>query len=152
MAHLDDVRALANELIRTHLDATIWSFEFDRAKMRAGLCDFRTHRISLSRFLAERYSDDEVRQVLLHEIAHALAGPRAGHSSTWKKIARAIGYDGSRTHAGSAAADLAPLIGLCPAGHEFYRFRRSSRPLSCGRCARGFSRDNIITWYPRELS
>jgi hypothetical protein len=53
------------ELIEIHLDSRVWSFGFDHAKMRAGLCDFGKKRISLSRYLAARYDDDEVKQVLL---------------------------------------------------------------------------------------
>lgn len=152
MADLDQVRAWAHELIEQHLDSRVWSFAFDHAKMRAGLCDFGKKRISLSRYLAARYDDDEVKQVLLHEVAHALAGAKAGHGTKWRTIARELGYDGSRTHDGSAAADLAPIVGYCPAGHEFYRFRVATRPLSCGRCGRGFNRDNLITWHRRDVA
>lgn len=150
MADLDDVRDLAHDLISHYLDDRVWTFGFDHAKMRAGLCDFRKKRISLSRFLAARYDGEEVRQVLLHEIAHALAGSKAGHGPKWKAQAKAIGYNGKRTHDGSAASELAPIVGYCPAGHEFYRFKQPTRPLSCGRCGRGFNKDNLITWHRRE--
>jgi hypothetical protein len=75
MADLDRVRRWAAALIALHLDPS-WSFEFDNAKKRAGLCNFTARRITVSRYLAARYEDDEVHQILLHEVAHALAGPR----------------------------------------------------------------------------
>ena len=150
MADLDDVRDLAHDLIAHHLDEREWSFAFDNAKMRAGLCDYRAKRISLSRYLAARYDGEEVRQILLHEIAHALAGSKAGHGPKWKAVAKGIGYDGKRTHDGSAAAELAPIVGYCPAGHEFFRFKKATRPLSCGRCSRGFNKNNLITWHRRD--
>ena len=152
MADTSTTRDIANELIATHLDPREWSFAFDRAKMRAGLCDFKRKRISVSRYLTARYTDDQVRQILLHEIAHALAGSRAGHGPKWKDIARSIGYDGKRTHEGSLAADLAPIVGYCPDGHEFFRFKVATKPLSCGRCARGFNRNHLITWHRRDVS
>ena len=153
MADLARVRVWAEALISHHLDpkfgAGVWSFAFDRAKRRAGLCDFRAHRISVSRYLAEKFDDDEIHQVLLHEVAHALAGPDAGHSARWKRIARELGYVGGRTHDGEIAHELAPWVGACPAGHEHARFRTPSRPVSCGKCSRGFSDAHLIRWRQR---
>ena len=74
MADLERVRVWADALIRLHLDPGEWSFDFDHARTRAGLCDFGKKRISVSKHLAAKYEDDEIHQVLLHEVAHALAG------------------------------------------------------------------------------
>ena len=73
MADLDRVRRWAAALIDLHLDPAVWSFGFDAAKTRAGLCDYGKKRITVSRHLAGRYDDDEIHQVLLHEVAHAVA-------------------------------------------------------------------------------
>lgn len=150
MADLDRVRVWANALIRMHLDARIWTFEFDHAKRRAGLCNFSRHRISVSRHLAARFEDDEIHQVLLHEVAHAMAGPRAGHGPEWKAICKQIGYEGGRTHSGEIAHEFAPWVGKCPSGHEHVRFRKPTRPLSCGTCSRGFSDQHRIRWVERR--
>ena len=152
MADLERVTKWADALIRLHLDPAIWSFGFDHARTRAGLCNFTDKRISVSRHLAAKYEDDEVHQILLHEVAHAMAGPRAGHGPTWKRIAYELGYDGKRTHDGSAANELAPWLGECPRGHQHYRFRKPTKVLSCGECGRGFNRANLITWEKREIS
>ena len=151
MADLNRVTTWADALIRLHLDPTVWSFGFDHARTRAGLCNFTDKRISVSRHLASKYDDDEVHQILLHEVAHAIAGPRAGHGPTWKKIAYDLGYDGKRTHDGSAANELAPWLGTCRRGHEHYRFREPKKALSCGECGRGFNRANLIVWERREI-
>jgi predicted SprT family Zn-dependent metalloprotease len=152
MADLERVRKWAHALILLHLDATTWSFGFDNAKTRAGLCNFTDRHISVSKYLAAQYEDDEIHQVLLHEIAHALAGPRAGHGVVWKRTADELGYDGKRTHDGSASNELAPWLGLCPGGHAHHRFRQPTKPLSCGVCGRGFSRSNLIVWTKRDVS
>ena len=86
MAELQRVRTWAHALIDLHLDPS-WSFAFDNAKTRAGLCNYTNQRISVSRHLAARFGDDEIHQVLLHEVAHAIAGTRAGHGPRWKAIA-----------------------------------------------------------------
>lgn len=149
MAELARVRVWAEALIRLHLDPDEWSFGFDHAKRRAGLCNFTSRRITVSRHLALRFDDDEIHQILLHEVAHALAGPGAGHGPQWKRIAADIGYAGGRTHDGEIAHELAPWIGHCPGGHEHVRFRRPTRQSSCARCARGFSPAHLITWTKR---
>lgn len=150
MAELARVRRWADALIALHLDAAEWSFGFDHARTRAGLCDYRAKRITVSRHLAARYEDDEIHQVLLHEVAHALAGPGAGHGPAWKRIARELGYEGKRLHGGAIADDLATWVGECPNGHVHYRYRRPQREQSCARCSRRFDPAFAIVWRRRE--
>lgn len=150
MADLDRVRRWAHALIDLHLDSS-WSFGFDNAKTRAGLCNYTEKRITVSRYLASRYEDDEIHQVLLHEVAHAIAGTRAGHGPRWKAVAADLGYEGKRLHGGAIADELAPWVGTCPAGHVHYRYRRPTRPLSCARCARRFDPRNAIEWVKRPV-
>ena len=152
MADLDRVRHWANALIALHLDPAVWTFGFDNAKKRAGLCNFTAKHITVSRYLAARYDDDEIHQILLHEVAHALAGPRAGHGPRWVATAQELGYVGERTHRGEIADDLAPWAGVCPAGHAHYRYRKPARQLSCGLCGRGFSTANLIVWEHRVIT
>ena len=154
MADLDWVRMRAHALISRHL-SPVWSFRFDNAKTRAGLCNYTKRTISVSKYLAARGSEAEVEQTLLHELAHALAGPEAGHGEVWLVLARSLGYTGSRTHDGPVAREFARWVGQCPNGHEVVRFRRPSRPMSCGRCTRRFDRRYLIEWRertPEELA
>lgn len=149
MADLQRVTVWANALIALHLNPVEWTFGFDHAKRRAGLCNFTAKRITVSRHLAVRYDDDEIHQVLLHEVAHAIAGPAAGHGSAWKQVADELGYVGGRLLDSGAAAELAPWVGTCPSGHEHYRYRRPTRIQSCGKCARGFNESFAIAWNRR---
>ena len=151
MAELHRVRHWADALISLHLDPS-WSFAFDRATTRAGLCDHRTRRISVSRHFAERYEDDEIHQVLLHEVAHALAGPRAGHGPRWKSVARELGYEGKRLLDHSISNELAPWVGRCPGGHEVFRYRRPTRAVSCAQCSRRFDPAFLLTWTKRPVT
>ena len=151
MTDLLTVRRHAERLIHTHLDPT-WAFAFDNAKRRAGACDFTRKRITMSRYLSARYDDETNEQTILHEIAHALAGPAAGHGPAWKRIARTLGYSGGTTHHGETATELAPWVGRCPAGHMAYRHRRPARDMSCARCSRTFDRRFLVAWYRREIT
>ena len=62
----------------------VWSFGVrQREEARRPV---QLHRRSASRCRAtspSRYDDDEIHQILLHEVAHAIAGPRAGHGPKW---------------------------------------------------------------------
>ncbi|MGW9020230.1 SprT-like domain-containing protein [Leucobacter chromiiresistens] len=159
MADLARVRVWAEALIAMHLTAPDaraetppgdrWTFAFDHAKKRAGLCNYTDRRITVSRYLAEKFADDDIHQVLLHEVAHALAGPAAAHGPRWKAIAEEIGYVGGVTHRGEIAHERAPWVGTCDSGHEHFRFRKPTRVHSCGACARRFSPRHVITWRRR---
>ena len=70
---------LANQLFVKH-SLINYSFGFDRAVRRAGQCDFRARRITISKHLVNNCTLEEIEQVILHEIAHALVGKGAGHS------------------------------------------------------------------------
>ncbi|MGO1544689.1 MAG: SprT-like domain-containing protein [Gulosibacter sp.] len=149
MADLGDVRQWANELIAQYLDDS-WSFVFDRAKTRAGKCNFDRREISVSRYLAEKHTDEQVRQTLLHEIAHAKVGAHEGHGLVWQLYAAEIGYVGGRTHQAEIADEFAKWVGVCPNGHEIYRFRKpKERDVSCAKCSKRFDRRYLVTWSPR---
>ena len=150
MAELIRVRRWADALIALHLDPG-WTFGFDSAKTRAGLCNYTAKKITVSRYLASRYDDDEIHQVLLHEVAHAIAGTRAGHGPHWRSTAADLGYEGKRLHDGAIANELAPWVGTCPGGHIHYRYRRPTRPLACGTCSRRFDAANAIDWRQRVV-
>ncbi|WP_460519844.1 SprT-like domain-containing protein [Humibacter antri] len=151
MAELVRVRTWAEALIAMHLDADAWTFGFDNAKTRGGQCNHSTKRITVSRYLAARFEDDEIHQVLLHEVAHAIAGPAAGHGQRWRAIARELGYVGERTLDKPVAQDLAPWVGRCPRGHVHYRYRKPGRTMSCATCSRGFSHEFLIAWERRRV-
>lgn len=111
-----------------------WRLLGDDAKRRAGACRYGTRTISLSRPLTHLHDETEVRETVLHEIAHALAGPAAGHGPQWQSIATAIGSTGARCVDADAPRLEGDWRGRCPAGHEADRHRRPTRVLLCTRC------------------
>jgi SprT protein len=141
----EKVTALANELFQRH-GITNYSFGLDRAVRRAGLCDYRNRRITLSKHLVQSGDLDQIEQVLLHEIAHALVGQSAGHGKIWKQKASEIGYRHERIDGNQLAKDVAKWRGVCPSGHEHFRSRKPARALSCKLCAPSFSRRYLISW------
>jgi predicted SprT family Zn-dependent metalloprotease len=126
-----------------------WEFIFDSAKQRAGLCNYTDHQISLSKYLVQYHSLDQSEQVILHEVAHALAGKDAGHGPNWKQIAKSIGYRGEKFTGKEIAEQTAKWIGECKNGHRHYRYKSPRAQLACGYCGKGFNRRYLIYWTER---
>ena len=82
---------LARQLMAQHGVPSDWTFGYDRAKRRAGRCCYRKKAITLSIHLVARNSDEEIKDCLLHEIAHCLAGPGTHHGPDWKAVCRRVG-------------------------------------------------------------
>jgi len=137
------------DLVQRHLGDQ-WSFAMDHARTRLGCCRYQDKQITCSTYLVAYLADDEVEQVILHEIAHAIAGHAAGHGKAWARQAKALGYTGGRTIEVPEARLSARWLGTCAAGHEVLRHRKPSRAVYCGTCAKAGKR-RVITWYDRGL-
>jgi hypothetical protein len=89
------------------------------AKTRVGPLQLHLKTISVSPPRLEIW-DDEIHQVLLHEVAHAMASTRAPHGARWKAIAADLGC-GKRLHDGAIAnRALAPGCRTCQYLHHQY--------------------------------
>lgn len=148
----DLIRALAERKIAQHLDLENWKFEFDSAKRRAGLCDYDQQKIQLSKYHVNVHSVDENLQVVLHEIAHAMAGSEAGHSKTWLATAKRIGYRAEKFTGKEIAQETAPWVGVCPMGHRHFRYRRPKNMVSCALCTKKYDSRYLIRWSKREVA
>lgn len=108
--NLNDARKLANAEMQAYgLSERGWTFDFDNGLRRFGRCAYGPKLISLSRRITELNGYDEVRETILHEIAHALAYIRhgiTGHGLIWYTVAREVGSTGERCY--SAASVVTP--------------------------------------------
>src|SRR3954468_12751994 len=92
---LQEARRLATALMAEH-GLSGWRLVLDSAKTRAGVCRAQRKEIGLSRHLTALHAEPEVRDTVLHEIAHALVGPAHGHDEVWRATALRIGCSGRR--------------------------------------------------------
>ena len=92
---VDEIERLARSLIAKHLGEP-WSFAWNRRKRHFGLCRYGSMRIELSAVLMPHETAEAIRGTILHEIAHALAGPEAGHGPLWRAVARTLGVPDPR--------------------------------------------------------
>lgn len=56
-----------------------------------GRCDFESEKLSIETYAADLMSEDEVKGIWLHEIAHALVGPEHDHDAVWEAKCRELG-------------------------------------------------------------
>jgi len=72
-----------------------WILTFNNRKRSFGVCDYTNREIQISKFLLPDMTEDNVRETLMHEIAHAYR-PRCGHNSKWRAFYVGIGGNGNR--------------------------------------------------------
>jgi hypothetical protein len=155
---LADVERLARSLMAEH--GITCPFELDNARQRAGAVHWTRNRqtravtlskLTVSRHLMALWDEPEVRDTILHEIAHILAGHEAGHGPVWQRHAARIGARPERCYDSSALPTVeAPWTGICPDGHEIARHRVPKGQRSCGNAAhgpRGFKPELVIVWH-----
>lgn len=144
--NLNDAQVLAVSLMAEHgLDG--WTFTYDRGRRRAGACHYAKQQITLSRALTEIYDATTIRDIILHEIAHALVGREHHHDAVWKAMARRLGANPRAQLAGNLPQLDAPWVGTCPrCGATKRLFRQPQRVVACGKCSRTFNPDVIFEW------
>lgn len=152
---LNHVEMVAEELIRRdwelsrgvfNVDWEGYTFKWDKAKRRFGGCTSSSNKskrvISLSKQLTEKNlnNGEQVLDVILHEIAHALTylvyGSRHGHDMYWKNTCRQIGanperyYDDEKVEAVEGKYTLE--CKCCGKRYQMYKKPKVVR--SCGVC------------------
>jgi hypothetical protein len=87
---LKELEAIASrEMTKYGLEG--WSFRFAQTKRQLGVCKYRKKLIEIADYHALNSPQESVLDTLLHEIAHVLAGPEAGHGPAWKAVAVRLG-------------------------------------------------------------
>lgn len=118
-----------------------WTFGFDLAPSRAGVCRYSERRIDLSVSYCLAATRVEIEDTILHEIAHAIVGPRHNHDEVWKAKAWEIGCVGERCH--RVQHSIPRWVGECGCGQQWLRQTLQRRMIGnrvCAKC-RG-----DITW------
>lgn len=144
-----EVREFANaKLIEYGLYQQGWRFVWDKAKRRLGQCCHQSQEISMSRIITPYLSEEDAKDVVLHEIAHALVDSKHGHNKIWKAKCREIG---ARPERCGRLPDNIPdkhynYVGYCPSGHKTYKVKKPTRDYSCSKCSNSFNPKYKIKW------
>jgi len=135
---------LAKNLIRNHPELRYWKITANNRKSSSGVCCYNKKEIQLSRFLIPVFTDEEIRETIIHEIAHALTCGHH-HDEIWKKKCVELGGNGHTCYSDEGYKDgkagcknfeekTAKYILICPeCGEKIYRYRRPTAPSSCGK-------------------
>ena len=94
VALMGSIQKQTKELLAQH-GLTDWKVLFDRSLHRAGSCRYFEKEIVYSIHFMEVASPEERRNTMTHEVAHALAGHKAGHGPRWAEKHRKLGGNGA---------------------------------------------------------
>jgi predicted SprT family Zn-dependent metalloprotease len=135
--HPADARDLATNLMSAHGLAG-WTFRFDHARRRFGSCRCRAKVITLSRPLTILNGTDQVRDTILHEIAHALT-PGDGHGPKWRAACLRIGAAPKRCYTDTEVTSpprkpARYRFGCPPCAWWVDRRRLTRRKYICAKC------------------
>jgi len=126
-----------------------WLFEFNKNLRRVGVCFHpsknRPGRIELSIHFVKLNTDEEIRDTILHEIAHALVGHDHGHDEVWKAKCREIGARPERCYGDETVMPKGRWAAECRCClKKFNRHRRPTHLFGwhCRACGR--DRGNLI--------
>jgi hypothetical protein len=123
MAGLKSSENLANRLIKKYkLDKQGWTFKWDYARTRFGLCDYGKKTIQLSTYLTQAIPMSEVKDTLLHEIAHALTPNDGGHGKQWMDMCVKIGAKPERCKDVEFIKEVPQLKKYYPKGRSYREY------------------------------
>ena len=136
---------LAKSLLREN-NLTGWRPILLNSFRRAGVCKYRTKEIGVSKKFLEYLTFAEVKDIILHEIAHAIAGYAAGHGPLWKKVCIKIGARPERLLSLESLTNEKAVIenvmtqkkyvGTCPCCNSKVYFSRMPKlNKSCAKCS-----------------
>lgn len=141
---LAQAKNLAISLMGKHGLLGVWSFQFHNKKRALGSCNGSRRIIYLSTTFIPQMDEDDVKDVVLHEIAHALVGCNHGHDWTWQRKALEIGCNGERTNKKNFHVD-AKYVAICNCcGHRHVAHKRIKRDSWCKCTGRSFKQEEKL--------
>jgi len=104
---LHKIKEFANEQLKkwglTGSYDNDWCMVWDtKAKRRYGQCRYHKQEIGITKQLANINSIEETKDVVLHEIAHALTGIGHGHDALWRRMCIKVGARPERCYSSEA--------------------------------------------------
>lgn len=130
---LEKLAARSVEELRKH-NLEDWIFRFDNSISRVGVCKHAQKLIALSNIHCLEHGAEGVWDTVLHELAHALVDPKAGHGPEWVKQAKALGCTAKvRADEAVERTRYIQTCVTCQWGRRMQRRLRNRRCIRCGR-------------------
>ena len=130
-----------------------WTFSYSPLpKLQGGWCIYDSKRVLVNELYLIHRPVQEGENIVLHEIAHALAFERygedsIGHGEYWKACCMEVGLDPEKEAEWRIQVDQVPRLGLrafCSCGYEYWGFeRRPRKRYLCIKCRRPLQYERI---------
>jgi hypothetical protein len=145
-------RSLQRRAAAVMVDLGVRGYSVRVGRVPAGVwahCDYTKRELVFGRSLRS-CNWVFVNQIILHEVAHAMAGAVAGHSREWLSTARAMGYRLGVTIPYSGGVDHGhQWAAVCATGqHSAMRYERGAEDGEsiCGPCLESGAGDVGVYW------
>lgn len=92
-----DAQKMCDEKLKEY-NLTHWKASFISSTTKCAACDFENKRILISTNYCNACTIEDMKETILHEIAHALVGYASGHNEVWQAKAKEIGLNSPQTH------------------------------------------------------
>ena len=140
---IKQTQLLADELIIQYIPG--WKFKWSVAKAIFGRCSYSQKTILISKPIAELNEEADVRDTILHEIAHALVGMGHGHDQEWKRMAIVIGCKPERCYTDKVKSPAGRYIYECPVCKNRTDYHRTLKlDHSCIKCSSHFNPEFLL--------
>lgn len=131
---LEELQAIARRELAKH-GLHGWTFGLAKTKRRLGVCKYKTKQIEIAEYYARNSPEASVLDTLLHEVAHAIAGPAAKHGPRWKAVATRLGASPRACEtSGRAITEPGDWRATCPGCSKTYHLYRTPKSLTGYRC------------------
>ena len=137
MNTLQEIKTLALDLMAEH-NLHDWTFVWSNAKRVMGSCNYSKKVIKLSAVASPLRDIKEVKNTILHEIAHALVGIGHNHDYVWTMKALEIGCNGDRCSSDEINIQAKYMV-KCDCGQVHRAHRKPKREHWCRCKGRAFN-------------
>lgn len=132
-----DAHELITNLMHDHGLADLgWYYTLSDHKSAGGFCQFEDKILGFSLPVIKLNKKKVIREIILHEIAHALAGDKAGHGKIWKQYCKKLGCK-AETFLGKEVVfprkKYYSVCSGCSLRYERDRLTKNAKYL-CGKC------------------
>lgn len=122
-----------------------WTFGWCRSKRSLGWCKPDKRTIELSPYFLHE-PEEKLRNTILHEIAHALAGCHNGHNEEWKRWCVIVGAKPERCSKDAKTSAEPRWFGKCVCCGYVIKYHRRPKYLNSGMYHKKCGTKGILVW------